>query len=70
MSLLPEWRTLLARAWSVRLILLACVLDITEVAMSYVSPEHSGGWFGALSFIVTVAAGVSRLLAQPRMTDG
>lgn len=76
MKLLDDWKTILAKAWSMRLILLAGTLSGLEAAMpliiSFFEPLNiiPPGTFAILAVLVSAAAGVSRLVAQPAMTDG
>ena len=66
MKLLPNWRSVLSRAWSVRLMVLAGLLSGGEVAMPYfegVLPVEKGT-FAALSGLVTAAALYARVIAQ------
>lgn len=58
--LADDWRAILSRAWSVRLIVLAGVLSGIEVIMPALSlPYHS-----LITFCVVAAAFVSRIIAQ------
>jgi len=72
MQLYENWKTILAKAWSVRFIILAAVLSGFEVALPVMreAMEPLGlippGAFAALSFIATAAAGVARIVAQPK----
>lgn len=58
------------RAWSMRLIYVSILLGAVDMAMPYFEPEQPSRAFGALAMIVSVAAGVARLVAQPKMRDG
>ncbi|QKV18706.1 hypothetical protein [Oricola thermophila] len=66
MRLLNDWRRVLRRAWSIRLIVIAGVLSGAEVALPLVGKAVAipPGVFAAASGIVTAAAFVARLLAQ------
>lgn len=67
MKLLSDWRDILRRAWSVRLIILAGVLSGAEVALSLVAPGTLGiptSTFAIASGMVSMAAVVARILAQ------
>ena len=70
MSLVANWRRVLLRAWSVRLILLAAFLDAASVALSVFadSPPIARGWFAGLSAAVTLGAAIARIVAQPSIT--
>lgn len=66
MKLVPDWRRVLARAWSIRLITIAFVLTTAEVAL----PLADGllpippGTFAVLSGLATAAAFCARLIVQ------
>ena len=64
MTLLPDWKRLLRKAWSLRLMLLAAVLSGVEVALPFFSSAVPPGMFAAASFVVVAAAFVARLTAQ------
>jgi hypothetical protein len=73
-TLVAEWRRLLRRAWSIRLALASAALSAAEFALQYL-PQAAvdligPGRFAALAFVVSVAAAVARIVAQPRMHDG
>lgn len=63
-----EWRGVLRRAWSIRLMILAGLLSGLEVALPMVRdflPIHPGV-FSGLSFFTVGGAFVARLLVQKR----
>ena len=64
--LLPNWRDVLAHAWSVRLIALAAALTGLEVATPYLNEVMNipAGLFAALSGLCSAAALVARVFAQ------
>jgi hypothetical protein len=65
-SLLSNWRTVLAKAWSVKLIAFATVLDGLAAAVPYLQ-ETLGlpiGTFAALSGVVSALALLARLFVQ------
>ncbi|MBL3560916.1 hypothetical protein [Rhodovulum sulfidophilum] len=67
MHLVPQWRALIRRAWSIRLILVAGLLSGAEAGLSLASPDLLGiprGLFAGLSALVTAAAFAARLIAQ------
>jgi hypothetical protein len=66
MTLLSNWRAVLTKAWSVRLMVLAGLLSGAEVAMPYFEGSISlpTGVFAALSGFVTAAALLARIVAQ------
>lgn len=67
MRLLPEWRRILRRAWSVRLALVSAALSTAEGALQYVAPDHASPRFALLAGAVGLAAALARLVAQPRL---
>lgn len=64
MKLTDDWKTILRKAWSVRLMILAGLLSGIEVALPYFSADMPRGLFALLSITVVTAALVARLLAQ------
>lgn len=71
MSLDPNWKTILRRAWSVWLMLLAVVLTAAEIAVPLVLPDMFPPLtFAVLSGIATVAALIARVLVQKDLSDG
>jgi len=61
-----NWLTLVKHAWSVRFSLLATILGAIEIAVQLWAPGQ-GGKAAALAAIASLAAGVSRIVAQPKM---
>ena len=71
--LVPNWRAILRKAWSVWLMALAVVLTAAEVLLSMVGPgvlPVSQGVFAALSGVTTVGALIARVLVQEDLKDG
>lgn len=66
MQIREDWRIVLRRAWSVRLILLAGLLTGIEAALPLLDGyvDMPRGVFAALSGITTCAALVARVTAQ------
>lgn len=65
MSLVHNWRDILKKAWSVKLLVLAALLSGLEVALPFfdllILPA---GVLAALSFVVTAGAFIARIVAQ------
>lgn len=59
-----NWRTILVRAWSIRLNLIAAVLTGVEVVLPLYSDSVPRGIFAALSFVVVILAMWARLVVQ------
>lgn len=71
MTLLPNWRAVLRKAWSVRWIIAAALLSGLEVALPLVSSQLEAakviphGAFAALAAFTSAGALVARMMAQP-----
>lgn len=64
MQLDPQWRDILRRAWSVRLMLLAALLSAAEAVLPFFSDEIDRRLFALLLAGLTFAALIARLVAQ------
>lgn len=71
MKLVPNWRHVLRKAWSVRLMLLAGLLSGLEAALSLAGNilHIKPGAFAVLSGLTVAAAFVTRILAQKELHD-
>lgn len=72
MILVPNWRRVIRKAWSIRLMILAAILSAAEVIFSLTDARMLGlpeGVFAAASGLVTAGALMARLLAQSNMED-
>jgi hypothetical protein len=67
MNLIDDWKAVATKAWSMRLALIATILSALEVAIPYMDWMFSRGTFAALAGIVSLAAGIARLVDQPDM---
>jgi hypothetical protein len=65
--LIQNWRQVLARAWSARLMILAALFSGAEVALPYCTNLVPAGAMAALSLLVVSGAFVMRFLAQKNM---
>lgn len=74
MKLIDDWKTIVKKAWSVRLLLLAGLMSGIEVMVQVLEPSLSAdlpkGLFASISGLVTAAALVARVLAQNGVSDG
>jgi hypothetical protein len=68
MKLIPNWRAVLRRAWSIRLAALAAVLSGVEIALPFFSESFPRLVFAGLSFLATVGAFIARFVAQKEIT--
>jgi hypothetical protein len=64
MKLLPEWKDILKRAWSVRLMVLAFAATLAEALWPVFAPEFDFRFAGVVSAVLIAAAFVARLMAQ------
>ncbi|WP_311273550.1 MULTISPECIES: hypothetical protein [unclassified Rhizobium] len=69
--LVQNWRQVLKRAWSVRLMIAAAVLSGLEVALPLIDGfiEIPPGVFAALSGLTVAGAFTARLLVQKGLPD-
>lgn len=70
MALIENWRDVLAKAWSAKLMILAGLLSGAEVALPYFTAVIPPGTMAALSSAVVSAAFVARFLAQKNLPNG
>lgn len=64
MKLYDNWKDIVRKAWSIRLMVLAGVLSAVEVVLPLFADSIPRGTFAALSGITVAAAFVARLVAQ------
>ena len=64
MILVPNWKIIVRKAWSVRLIILAGLLSGVEAAMPFIDGQVPPAVLAVASLLVTGAAFVARILAQ------
>ena len=64
MKLYDNWKDILRKAWSIRLMVLAGVLSAVEVVLPLFADSIPRGTFAALSGVTVAAAFVARLVAQ------
>lgn len=69
MKLVWNWREVLRKAWSVRLMILAAVLSGVEVALPFFGDSLPRGVFALLSMLVVGGAFVARLMAQKGLSE-
>ncbi len=69
MKPIRNWKDVVTRAWSIRLIILAGLLSGLEVALPYFGDFIAPGRFALLSVAVTAGAFVARLTAQKDLED-
>ncbi len=71
MRLLSNWRKVLTKSWSIRLMGIAAVLSGAEAALPFVERfvDWPDGVLAGLSFGVVCAAFMARLAAQKTLED-
>lgn len=69
MQLVTDWKLILKKAWSIRLMVLASFLSGAEVILPQFSDVVPPGVFAVLSFFVVGGAFAARLIAQPKMNQ-
>lgn len=69
MELLPDWKRIARRAWSIRLSIIAAMLSGAEVVLPLFIDVLPRNLFASLSFVAVVGAAVARVVSQPRMNQ-
>ena len=66
-KMLPNWREVLTKAWSIKLLLLAMALTALEVYLAFTGEPGQNVALTIFTGVVTAAAFGTRLLAQNNM---
>lgn len=69
MTLLPDWKRIIKKAWSVRLLVIAGLLSGCEVILPMYSDVIPRGVFAGLTIIVAIGAMVARVVVQKKLTN-
>ncbi len=69
LKLEEEWKHIVQKAWSFRLLLAAGVLSGVEIILPMFETSFPRGVFAGISFAVTCSALVARVVAQPKMEE-
>lgn len=67
MKIRRDWRYIINRAWSIRLMILSAVLGAVEISLPLFNEIAPRNVFAVLSMLVAVSAAVVRVLNQPGM---
>jgi hypothetical protein len=67
LHLLPEWRWLVRKAWSIRLVVLAGLLSGCEVVLPLFVDAMPRNVFAGLSLLAAVGSAFARIVDQPKM---
>ena len=70
MKLIDDWKKILKKAWSIRLLVIAGLLSGVEIILPLLVDSFPRGLFAALSFVFTAAAFVARIVAQKGFDNG
>lgn len=68
-KLLKNYKNVLRKAWSIRLMLIAGVLSSVEFILPYYADSIPRGWFSIISSLVVLSAFVARITAQRDLPD-
>lgn len=69
MKLKSDWKEILRKAWSVRLIILAAIFSGLEVVVPLFYDAFPRNTFAVLSGITTAAALIARVMMQRNMDE-
>ncbi len=69
MNLIPDWKIVARKAWSVRLMALASILSGCEAVLPYAEFMLPRGSFALLSFVIVTLALLARFVAQRDIQD-
>jgi len=70
MKLINDAKTVLLKAWSIRLALLAAVFSAAEVALPFFAPFVPPKTMAVLALLASTGAAIARLVAQPALHGG
>lgn len=71
LTLIEDWRAVLAKAWSVKFNIAATLFGAAEVVVALVQPAGvPNGVFAGIAATISIAANVSRLMAQKELSNG
>lgn len=69
MTLVDDAKTVLLKAWSIRLALLAALFSALEVALPFFAPFVPPHAMAIMATIASAGAAIARVIAQPKMHD-
>jgi hypothetical protein len=69
MSLLPDWKRVIRKAWSVRLMLVAGLLTGCEAVLPLFQDAIPRGVFAVLTMLAIMGGMVMRVVAQKELRD-
>jgi len=70
-ELIEDWQAVLTKAWSMKFSILAALLGGLEVGVQLIQPAGvPNGVFAGIASGVSLAAGITRLIAQKELSGG
>lgn len=69
MKLLADWKKVLRKAWSVRFAVLSATLSGIEIGVQLLASARPTPYFAMAAAVSSMAAGIARVVAQPKMSD-
>jgi hypothetical protein len=69
MTLIEDAKSVLLKAWSVRLALLAALFSAAEVALPFFAPFVPAHTMAILALFASSGAAIARVVAQPKMHE-
>lgn len=70
MTLVDDWKLILAKAWSVKFNIAATVFGALEVVVALVQPASiPNGIFAGIAAVISVGANVARIMAQKEVVS-
>jgi len=69
LNLIPDWKLIARKAWSVRLMAIASILSGCEAVLPYAEFMLPRGSFALLSFVIVTLALLARFVAQRDIQD-
>ena len=69
-SLIPDWKIVLKKAWSVRFTIASAVFSALEMIVPMIQPgEVQRGLFAGVAFLISIGATGVRVLAQKEVPN-
>lgn len=68
-ELVEDWQVVIRKAWSFKLFIVAALFSAAEYVVPLYAQEMPRGLFAIVTFVVTIAGAVSRILAQRSMKN-
>lgn len=70
LTLVEDWKAILAKAWSVKFNIAATLFGAAEVVVALVQPASiPNGVFAGIAAAISIASNVARIMAQKELTN-